>query len=136
MPSRGDTTSIHGSVALVEPLPAPDDLDPQRGVSGTSICGLCGRGLVRLRQLDRVSGAGRCGPIGDRAYRRALKEATERSTAAGGTKPNAMSTLFRAADANRRRWAVPSALFPRPPGRACPSGTAPSRAGVNQNRAW
>jgi hypothetical protein len=37
-----------------------------------------------------------------RAYRKALKEAPVRSTAAGGTKPNAVWTLFLAVDANYR----------------------------------
>ena len=48
-----------------------------------------------------------------RAYRRALKEAPVRSTAAGGSKPNAVWTLFLAADANYRNWTIAFGLVPK-----------------------
>jgi hypothetical protein len=129
-PSRGDAVRTHGSVALVGPLPAPDDLDPAARhewdihmLQCVAAGSLSSANLIAFRALAEAA------VLRGRAYRRALKEPPVRSTAAGGTKPNAVWTLFLAADANYRNWCfafglVPKGTLPRLP----VPGTAPLQA--------
>jgi hypothetical protein len=89
-------------------------LTQRRGVSGTSICCKCvAAGTISSSNLIAFRALAEAAVLRGRAYRRALKEAPVRSTAAGGTKPNSVWTLFLAADANYRNWAVAFGLVPR-----------------------
>lgn len=113
-PSRGDGTLIRGGVALVEPLPAPDDLDQAaRREWDIHMLQCVAAGTLSSANLTAFRALAEAAVLRGRAYRRALKEAPARSTGAGGTKPNAVWTLFLAADANYRSWAVAFGLVPK-----------------------
>jgi hypothetical protein len=112
--SRNDAGLIRGRVALTEALPPPDDLDASAQREWRIHMAQCvAAGTISHTNLAAFQALTEAAGLRRRAYRRALREAPVRTTAAGSTKSNAAWAAFFAADAAYRNWVAAFGLIPR-----------------------
>jgi hypothetical protein len=128
--SRKDAGLTRGRTALIEVLPPPDDLDPAAQREWRIHMAQCvAAGTISHTNLAAFRALTEAAALRRRAYRRALREAPVRTTAAGSTKSNAAWAAFFAADAAYRNWIAAFGLIPRVALPQLPApGAAPLRA--------
>ena len=111
---RNDASLARGRVALTEVLPPPDDLDPAAQREWRVHMAQCvAAGTISYTNLAAFQALTEAAALRRKAYRRALREAPVRTTAAGSTKSNAAWATFFAADAAYRNWIAAFGLTPR-----------------------
>jgi hypothetical protein len=112
--SRNEASLTRGRVALTEVLPPPDDLDRAAQREWRIHMAQCvAAGTISHTNLAAFQALTEAAALRRRAYRRALREAPVRTTAAGGTKSNAAWAAFFAADTAYRNWVAAFGLTPR-----------------------
>jgi hypothetical protein len=127
--SRNDAGLTRGRTALIEVLPPPGDLDRAAQSEWRIHMAQCvAAGTVSHTNLAAFRALTEAAALRRRAYRRALREAPVRTTAAGGAKSNPAWASFFLADTGYRTWLAAFGLTPKGALPQLPvPGTAPLR---------
>ena len=111
---HGEHTQIRGRVAVLEPLPPPDDLDKAARQQWAVHCHLLvARRILSISDLPALRALSEVAAAREKAYKAAMRAGPVTRTAEGAERQSAAWGAFIAADQAYLRWTAVFGLSPR-----------------------